>query len=48
MKPYTVRIRFSQRTRRRLAVTAYLSLVGFALVPTVGKELWGRLLLCPC
>lgn len=42
MKPYTTRIRFSQRTRRRLVVTAYLSLVGFALTLTAGKALWGQ------
>lgn len=31
IKPYSTRVRFSQRTRRRLAIGLYLSLLSFAL-----------------
>lgn len=42
MKLHSTRIRFPQRTRRRLVVGAYFSLLGFALAFTAGEVLLGR------
>jgi hypothetical protein len=42
MKLHSTRIRFRQRTRRRLVVSAYFSLLGLALAFTAGEVLLGR------
>jgi hypothetical protein len=36
IKPYSTRVRFSQRTRRRLVIVAYLSLLSYALTWLLG------------
>lgn len=39
IKPYSTRVRFSQRTRRRLVMVPYLSLLAYALAWLFGSEL---------
>jgi hypothetical protein len=42
VKPISTRIRFRQRTRRLLVVSAYLSLLAYSLALTAGVALLGR------